>query len=211
MNGKSIMFACAVVVFMIVICYEISINDQARAVTGTIIPPPPNPGMPPSNGGGGSSGGGGGGGGGGSYYTPPEITPTPVPTPVPPYRLDTPLPSRVTIGSVPVRIEGTQVSVPSGYLFSEVIKNNTFEVPITMNDGATGKLVITVEPSGSQTGTIKSMHLIAEKTLKIGGQEIGVKVDISLADLPVGSGISFDLLGPDCRRHQQGQRAIIDI
>ena len=141
--------------------------------------------------------GGGGGGGGGSYYSPPEITPTPVPTPVPPYRLDTPLPSKVTIGTVPVRIEGTQVSVPSGYLFSDVIKNNTFEVPITMNDGATGKLVITVEPSGSQTGTIKSMHLLAEKTLKIGGQEIGVKVDISLADLPVGSGISFDLLGPD--------------
>ncbi len=120
-----------------------------------------------------------------------------MPTPVPPYRLDTPLPSKVTIGTVPVRIEGTQVSVPSGYLFSDVIKNNTFEAPITMNDGATGKLIVTVEPSGSQTGTITSMHLLAEKTLKIGGQEIGVKVDISLADLPVGSGISFDLLGPD--------------
>ncbi len=66
-----------------------------------------------------------------------------------------------------------------------------------MIDGATGKLVITVEPSDSQTGTIKSMHLIAEKTLNNSGQTISVKVDISLADLPVGSGISFDLLGLD--------------
>ena len=93
-----------------------------------------------------------------------------MPTPVPPYRLDTPLPSKVTIGSCAREDRGHSGIVPSGYLFSEVIKNNTFEVPITMNDGAAGKLIIEVEPSGSQTGTIKSMHLIAEKTLKISGQ-----------------------------------------
>jgi hypothetical protein len=173
----------AILVLLLMACALSSI-----AMAGTPPPIPPEEPTPVPS---------GGGGGGGSYYTPPAATPTPTPTPVPPYRLDTELPSKVTINNVPVRIEGTQVSVPMGYLFTEVIKNNTFEAPITMSDGASGKLVITVEPSGSQTGTIKSMDLIAEKTLNSSGQTIGVKVDISLANLPAGSSISFDLLDPD--------------
>ncbi|OPY25326.1 MAG: hypothetical protein A4E28_03188 [Methanocella sp. PtaU1.Bin125] len=176
MNYKS-MLILLVLLFLI-----IALSDIANAAVTPKPFPTVRPTAPPS------------GGGGGSYYTPPVITPSPTPSPVPPNRLDTPLPSKVNIGGVPVTISGTQVSVPLGYLFTEVIKNNVFEAPITMNDGGAAKLSITVEPSGSQTGTIKSMHLIAEKTLINGGQEIGVTVDIALAGLPSGSSISFDLL-----------------
>jgi hypothetical protein len=180
-----------IIIVLLITAFIASVSGIALADdldTPPVIPPDPDSTPTPPH---------SGGGGGSSYYTPPEVTPTPTPTPVPPYRLDTLLPSKITIGTVPVRIEGTQVSVPSGYLFTDVIKNNTFEAPITMSDGASAKLVIEVEPSGDQTGIIKSMHLIANKTLNYNNQTIGVMVDISLADLPAGSGLSFDLLGPE--------------
>jgi hypothetical protein len=141
--------------------------------------------------------GGGPTSGGGTVYTPPTPTPTPVPTSVPPNRLDTILPSQVTVGTVSVGIAGTQVTVPYGYLFNDVIKNGTLEAPIAVGDNAMGKLVITVDPSGSQSGTIRTMDLIANKTLVVGGQQIGVAMDISLSNLPPGSSFNFDLKPTD--------------
>jgi hypothetical protein len=170
-----------VLLLLLIVLSSLAVADNPPPIIPT--KPTPTP-VPPS---------GGGGGGGGGDYTPPVVTPSPTPSPVPLYRLDTPLPSKVVIGTVPVKIEGTQVSVPLGYEFSDVIKNDTFEVPITMNDGASARLLVTVEPSGSQTGVIKSMHLIAKKTLNNSAQEIGVMVDIALSNLPAGSSFSFDL------------------
>ena len=151
-----------------------------------------------SSGGGGSSGGDYGGGG--SYSTPaptPVPTPTPTPTPTPPNRLDVPLPTSTTVGTVQVGIAGTQVTVPMGHLFTDVIQNGTLEVPVAVGDNATGRLVIRVDESGSQTGTIRSMDLFATKTLVIGSQHIGISMDISLSNLPAGSSFSFDLMPTD--------------
>lgn len=139
-------------------------------------------------------------GGGGSSYTPmptPAPTPRPTPTPSPPYRLDAPLPSGTTVGTVSVGISGTQVSVPYGYLFTDVVKGGHLDVPVAVGDNASGRLAIDVDQSGSQTGTIRAMHLIANKTLLLGSQQIGVVIDLSLADLPAGSGVSFDLKPTD--------------
>lgn len=185
----SILRITATIVVIVLLIGLLPYIAHAKTVA---TPPPPTVGNP-------SSGGGGGGGsisGGGSSYTPLSATPTPTPTPVPPYRLDTPLPSKTDIGNVPVRIEGNTVTVPQGYLFQEVVKNDTLEVPLAMVDGAPGKLVMTIEPADSRTGTIKAMELVAEKTLKNGTQEIGVTVEVSLAQFPEGSSIDFDLLSP---------------
>ena len=137
--------------------------------------------------------GGGGGGGGYTIVTP---TPTPVPTPVPADEISVSPPTRLTVNNVPVRIQGDQISVQTGYLLTEAIGNGTFEVPVSGDDNASCKLVITVEPSGSQSGTIKSMYLIANKTLQKGDQEISVSVNVSLAGLPADSSLGFELLDP---------------
>ena len=84
-----------------------------------------------------------------------------------------------------------------GYLFTDVVKNGTLEVPLAVGDNDTGMLLIYTEPAGSQTGTIKSMKLIAGKRLVANGQQIGVSLDISLANRPAGSGFSFDLKPTD--------------
>jgi hypothetical protein len=108
-----------------------------------------------------------------------------------------PLPASTTVGTVFVSIKGDQVTVPYGYLFNDVVKDGRLEVPVAVGDNASGKLVITVDPSGSQTGTIRSMDLIANKTLTVGGQQIGVALDISLSNLPAGSSFNFDLKPTD--------------
>lgn len=151
-----------------------------------------------SGGGGGGSGGSGGGGGG--YYTPaptPVPTPVPTPTPSPSYRLDVPMPASTTLGTVPVGIAGTQVTVPYGYLFTDVVKNDSLEAPIAVGDNASGRLLVTVDETGSQSGTIRSINLLAKKTLILGSQQIGVALDILLSNLPASSSLNFDLKPTD--------------
>lgn len=150
--------------------------------------------------GGGSGGSGGSSGSGGGYSTPvptPVPTPTPTPTPTPPNRLYVPMPASTTIGTVAIGIAGTQVTVPMGNLFTDVVKNGTLEVPIAVGDNATGRLLITVDEAGSQSGTIRTMDLLANKILTVGGQQIGVALDISLSNLPAGSSLNFDLKSTD--------------
>jgi hypothetical protein len=105
------------------------------------------------------------------------------------------MPASTTVGGVQVGIAGTQVTVAMGHLFTDVIQNGTLEVPVAVGDNATGRLVIGVDESGSQSGTIRTMDLLANKTLVVGGQQIGVSMDVSLSNLPAGSSFNFDL-GP---------------
>jgi len=174
---------------IVVILLASLLSSIAIAATSPTIPPKY---VPPT------SGGGGGGGGGGSY-TPMSVTPTPAPTPVPPYRLDAKLPSKVDINNVPVKLSGNTASVSQGYYFPDVVRNKTLEVPLGLSDGGTGTLVLTIAPKDSLSGEITSIHLLVNKTLKNSTMEIGVNVDVELAQLPEGGGISFDLLSLDAR------------
>lgn len=146
-----------------------------------------------------SSGGSGGDGNGGSYnpISTPVPTPTPTPTPTPPNRLYITLPTSTIVDNVSVGISGTNVTVPYGYLFVDVIKAGKLDVPIAIGDNASGVLKLIIEPTDSQSGTIKSMNLVANKIVESNGQEIGINIDLSLADLPPGSSLSIDILDPN--------------